>query len=56
MSLNENVHLGDVKGALHRVIKKTVQNIIKLRIQSKRKGFKNIVPRNEPTLKRVIAK
>ena len=37
-------------------IKKGVENITKLKIRSKRKGFNNFLPRNEHKLKRVMAK
>ena len=40
----------------HRTIKKTDENIIYLRTRSKRKGFKNPLPRNGRKLKQVTAK
>ena len=40
----------------HQTIKKAVENIIKLRTQSKGKGFKNLLLRDEWKLKWVIAK
>ena len=38
------------------MIKKTVENITKLRTQSKGKGFKNLLPQDEYKLKWVIVR
>ena len=53
-----NVHFGDIEAALQRslTIKNPIENIIMSRIQSKGKGFKILLPRDERKLKRVILK